>query len=201
MKKIGLFVLLLPFLAIAGLAQESRQDVSFGVTGIFPPFISSSTNVQQKGTYGLGGLFSYRYMLTPRSALELNYQYGQNSNKFTAPFISPPYRAHTRMQEISGAYVYNFTFKNWNPFVEAGVGGFLFSPIADTSTNNLDFKRTTNIGALYGGGIAYELSPSFDIRAEYRGIIVKSPNFGASNLSTNRYYNINNPVIGIAYHF
>lgn len=201
MKKIGLFVLLLPFLAIAGLAQESRQDISFGVTGIFPPFISSTTNVQQTGTYGLGGLLSYRYMLTPRSALELNYQYGQNSNKFVAPFITPYYRVHTRMQEISGAYVYNFSFRNWNPFVEAGVGGYLFSPIQDTSTTNLDFKRATNIGALYGGGIAYEISPSFDIRAEYRGIIVKAPNFGVDTVKTNRYYNLNNPVIGIAYHF
>jgi outer membrane immunogenic protein len=200
MKKIGLFVLLLPFLAVSGLAQESRQDISFGVTGIFPPFVSSSTNVQQTGTNGLGGLLSYRYMVTPRSALELNYQYAQNANKYTAPFIDN-YRVHTRMQEISAAYVYNFTFRNWNPFAEAGVGGFLFSPIQDTSTTNLDFKRTTNIGALYGGGISYEISPSFDIRAEYRGIVVKTPNFGVSNLSTNRYYNINNPVIGVAYHF
>lgn len=201
MKKIGLFVLLLPFLAIAGLAQESRQDISFGVTGVFPPFVSSSTNVQQTGTYGIGGLLSYRYMLTPRSALELNYQYAQNSNKFVAPFINPYYRVHTRMQEISGAYVYNFTFRNWNPFVEAGVGGYLFSPIQDTSTTILDAKRVTNIGALYGGGISYEISPSFDIRAEYRGIIVKAPNFGVENIRTNRYYNLNNPVIGIAYHF
>lgn len=201
MKKIGLFVLLLPFLAVAGFAQESRQDISLSVSGVFPPFISSSTNVQQTGTYGMGGLVSYRYMVTPRSALEVNYQYAQNANKFVAPFISPAYRAHTRMQEFSGAYVYNFNFRNWNPFLEAGIAGVMFSPIQDASTNNQDFKRTTSIGALYGGGIAYEISPSFDIRAEYRALVIKAPNFGLDNLKTNRYYNLNNPVIGVAYHF
>lgn len=200
MKKIGLFVLLLPFLAITGFAQESRQDVSVSVSGVFPPYVSSSTNVQQKATYGMGGVVSYRYMITPRSALELNYQYAQNAYKFVAPFIDN-YRVHTRMQEISGAYVYNFNFKNWNPFVEAGIGGYIFTPIRSGSTNSQDFKQATNIGALYGAGVSYEISPSFDIRAEYRGIVIKAPNFGDDRLRTNRYFNLNNPTIGVAYHF
>ena len=42
---------------------------------------------------------------------------------------------------------------------------------------------------------------TFDIRAEYRGIVVKAPNFGITNADTKRYYNINAPAIGIAYHF
>ena len=105
------------------------------------------------------------------------------------------------MQEISAAYVFNFTFKKFNPFVEAGPGAFLFTPLDDSLTQTFGAKRTTSIGALYGGGIAYEISPSFDIRAEYRGIVVKSPNFGLTNFSTNRWYNIYNPAVGIAYHF
>jgi opacity protein-like surface antigen len=105
------------------------------------------------------------------------------------------------MQEISAAYVFNFTFRNWNPFLEAGPGGFIFSALDDRGTQQFNPKRTTNIGALYGGGIAYELSPSFDIRAEYRGIIIKAPNFGFSQFDTKRYYNISAPAIGIAYHF
>ena len=43
--------------------------------------------------------------------------------------------------------------------------------------------------------------PASTVRLEYRGIISKVPNFGYSPLTTNRYYNINNPVIGVAYHF
>jgi opacity protein-like surface antigen len=97
--------------------------------------------------------------------------------------------------------VYNFTFRKFNPFLEGGIGAYLFSPISD-GTLTFDAKRTTNIGALYGGGIAYEISPSFDFRAEYRGIVVKAPSFDLANYKTNRWYpTLSNPVIGIAYHF
>jgi len=85
--------------------------------------------------------------------------------------------------------------------VEGGPGGYIFGPIQDQTTQTLNASRNTNVGVLYGAGIAYELSPSWDIRAEYRGIVVKSPSFGQSNLGTGRYYNIFNPVIGVAYHF
>lgn len=199
MKKILLSLALLSFSAVAGFAQESRQDVSLSLAGLIPPHVVGNT-VQQDGTIGIYGILgSYRYMLTPRSALEMNYQYNQDVQKYVTSFNS--IRVHTRYQEISGAYVYNFTFRNFNPFLEAGIGGYIFGPIKDKKTTDLDAKQSTNIGALYGGGIAYELSPSWDIRVEYRGIVMKAPNFGLSDYRTNRYYNINNPVIGVAYHF
>jgi opacity protein-like surface antigen len=199
MKKILLSLVLLPVLVATGFAQESRQDVSLSATGLIPRHVVGNA-VQQDGTIGVYGVLgSYRYMLTPRSALELNYQYNQDIQHFIGSYFD--WRVHTRFQEISGAYVYNFTYKNFNPFVEAGIGGYIFTPIKDNKTTNLDVKQNTNIGFLYGGGIAYELSPSWDIRAEYRGIVMKAPNFGLENLRTNRYYNLNNPVIGVAYHF
>ncbi len=198
MKKTLLLFLLLPFMAVASQAQESRQDISVGVTGIFPPFITGNA-VQQTGTYGLGGLVSYRYMLTPRSGLEVNYQYAQNSQKYYTSFNNV--RVHDRMQEFSGAYVLNQTFKNWNPFLEVGPAAFMFTPLNDASTTQLDVKGQTILGAMYGGGVAYELSPSFDIRAEYRGLLMKTPDFGLEPQKTGRFYNVHNPVIGIAYHF
>ena len=199
MKKILLSLALLSFSAVAGFAQESRQDVSLSLAGLIPPHVVGNT-VQQDGTIGIyGALASYRYMLTPRSALEANYQYNQDVQKFVTSFNS--IRIHTRMQEVSAAYVYNFSFKNFNPFIEAGIGGYIFSPIKDRKTTDLDAKGSTNVGALYGGGIAYELSPSWDVRVEYRGIVVKAPNFGLTDYRTNRYYNVNNPTIGVAYHF
>ena len=218
MKKISLLFLLLPMLATASFAQESRQDASVSGTVVFPPYVAgqgvfqsgclaptiATTSVNAASTgggtcYGPGVLASYRYMVTPRSALEVNYQWSQYYTNFIYSNLN--YNIHTRMQEISAAYVFNFTFRNWNPFLEAGPGGFIFSALDDRGTQTFNPKRTTAIGALYGGGIAYELSPSFDIRAEYRGIIVKAPDFGIAAASTNRYYNVNAPAIGIAYHF
>jgi len=77
------------------------------------------------------------------------------------------------------------------------------SPSKDAGTSDLDAKQNTNIGALFGGGVAYELSPSFDIRVEYRGFLVKTPTFSLPGnvFNTNRYEVISTPALGIAYHF
>jgi outer membrane immunogenic protein len=198
MKKSLLLLLLLPMMAVAGFAQESRQDVSLSGSALIPPFVAGNA-VQLHATVGFGGLVSYRYLLTPRSGLELNYQYAQEVQHYINPTNNV--LIHNRFQEISGAYVYNFTFKNFNPFLEGGPGGYIFSPIKDQKTQLQNLGQNTNVGALYGGGIAYELSPSFDIRIEYRGIVVKAPSFSQGNLRTDRYYNISDPVIGVAYHF
>ena len=113
----------------------------------------------------------------------------------------PGYKILTRTQEISGAYVRSFVFKNWNPFVEAGPAGLIFLPIVNSGTTTLDTKQQTEVGAMYGAGFAYEISPSFDIRGEYRGWVTKVPTFGQSQFTTNRWYNISVPTLGVAYHF
>jgi len=199
MKKFALLALLLTLSAVAGRAQESRQDLSISGSGILEPFKSSSTDVKVSSKRGLGALFSYRFMLTPRGAVEANYGYSQNALHYVAPSYN--YEVNTRLQEVTAAYVYNFNFHNFNPFLEAGGGALLWGNIRNIATTTLDVKSQNTIVGLYGGGVAYEISPSFDIRAEYRGIFSKVPNFGYSPLTTNRYYNISNPVVGVAYHF
>ena len=190
----------LMLVAARGYAQESRQDLSFSGTGIFGPTIHGAANVQQSSTSALGLLMSYRYMVTPRSALELNYSFSQNNQKYFTSFQRNG-RIHSRMQELTAAYVYTRTYRRYNPFAEVGVGGLLFTPVLDANTNLLGTKSTKGIAGLFGGGLAYELSPSFDIRVEYRGLITKAPNFGETNFSTNRYEVISMPSVGIAYHF
>jgi outer membrane immunogenic protein len=199
MKKFALLALLLTIGTVAGRAQESRQDISISGSGILEPYVRSSTDVKVSAKRGLGALFSYRFMLTPRGAVEANYSYSQNSLHYVAPSYN--YQVNDRMQEVTGAYVFNFNFRKFNPFVEAGGGALIWGNIRNLATTTLDVKQQITIVGLYGGGIAYEISPSFDIRAEYRGFVSKVPNFGYSPLTTNRFYNINNPTIGVAYHF
>ena len=72
MKKIAIIAFLLVGCAAALRAQESRQDISISGTAIIEPFIASQTDVQVHSNYALGALASYRFMLTPSSALEAN---------------------------------------------------------------------------------------------------------------------------------
>jgi outer membrane immunogenic protein len=208
MKKIALLVFLLAVGVAAGRAQESRQDISISGQALIPPFIASSTDVQVHSNRGWGALASYRFMLTPSSALEVNYGITyQNVFRFVGPNFSGGLKVPARVQEVSGAYVRSFVFKNLNPFVEAGPMALIFLPIVNSGLQDLDTKQQTGIGGMYGAGVAYEISPSFDIRAEYRGLVTKVPNFGEANstndynFTTNRWFNLFDPTIGVAYHF
>lgn len=201
------FVVLLSLIGItatAAFGQESRQDFSVSAEAIAGPQVYGNT-VTQTSTVSGGFLASYRYMVTPRSALELNYGWAHNSQIFSgASGTLPPtgIRVHTRQQEFSAAYVYTRNYRNFNPFAEVGLGVLTFTPLRDAGTQTLDVtKSNKNIGALFGLGLAYELSPSFDIRLEYRGFLAKAPSFNDATFKTGRYEWFSIPTIGIAYHF
>jgi len=203
MKKMMLLGAVFSCAAVVANAQESRQDVSASFIGVYAPTVDGR-GVEPMTTTNTGGvLASYRYMLTPRSALEMNYSWAQNSDKYHNTSAGVPNgRVHARQQEISAAYVYSRTFKNYNPFLEAGLGVMLFTPILDNGTNESGvLKQTTSPGGLFGGGLAYEINPSIDVRVEYRGFLMKAPSFGFDPFSSSRYYVLMTPSLGVAYHF
>jgi outer membrane immunogenic protein len=207
MKKIVLVIFLLALSVAAGRAQESRQDISLSGFGLVEPFVASSTDVQVHSNYALGALVSYRFMLTPSSALEANYGMTyQNTIRYLVSNTNN-FNVLTRTQEISAAYVRSFTYRKFNPFLEAGPAALIFLPIRNSGTTSIDVKQQTTIGGLYGAGFAYEISPSFDLRVEYRGLVTKVPNFGqgsgstTTNLTTNKWWNMYEPAVGVAYHF
>jgi opacity protein-like surface antigen len=201
MKKIALIAFLLIVCVAAGSAQESRQDISLSGTGLVEPFIASSTDVQVSANRAFGAMVSYRFMLTPSSAIEANYGMTYQNTIHYVISNTNHYDVLTRTQEMSAAYVRSFNFRKYNPFIEAGPAAFIFLPIRNSGTTSLDVKQQTDIGAIYGAGVAREISPSFDIRAEFRGMVTKVPTFGDTSLTTNKWYNIYNPVVGVAYHF
>ncbi len=201
MKKTILLLGALMLTAVAGYAQESRQDVSISATGAFAPEVHGNA-VKKNTTTTLGLLASYRYMLTPRSALEVELRVRAEHAEVHG-FRQGAGRHPYAPAEFSAAYVYSLNFGNFNPFAEVGVGAMVFHPLKDNGTYQIDAKQNMNIGGSFWGGSAYEISPSFDIRAEYRGFVVKTPDFGLPGdiFKTNRYQVISSPSLGIAYHF
>ncbi len=187
--------------ALTAQAQESRQDVSISALANIPPQVNGNGS-QLNTDIGIGALASYRFMLTPRSALEANYTFSQYQSKLTST-SAKAYQVHTRQQEFSVGYVYSRNYRNYNPFAEVGIGVMQFAPIRDFDTQSLDAKSQIALGGFFGVGLAYEISPSFDIRAGYRGFLVKAPSFKLDNdnFKTGRYEVISMPHVGIAYHF
>lgn len=182
-------------------AQESRQDVSLSAVANIPPQVNGRGS-QLNANLALGALASYRFMLTPRSALEANYSFTQYQSHLLDTSENH-YDIHTRQQEASVGYVYTRNYRNYNPFAEVGIGVMFFSPIRDFATEAVDARRQISLGGFFGAGIAYEISPSYDIRVSYRGFVAKAPSFKleADNFDTGRYEVISMPTIGVAYHF
>lgn len=182
-------------------AQESRQDVSLSALANIPPQVNGNGS-QLNANIALGALASYRFMLTPRSALEANYSFSQYQSH-VRDTGAHQYDIHTRQQEFTVGYVYTRNYHNYNPFAEIGVGVMQFGVIRDFDTQSQDAKSQISLGGFFGAGVAYEISPSYDIRIGYRGFIAKAPSFKLENdnFKTGRYEVISMPTVGVAYHF
>lgn len=209
MKKLFLFTCLLVMAAGTAYAQDqgARQDINLSFMGVIQPYVASKATstvgtIKQTSTLGYGLYLGYRYQLTPNSGVEANYSYSHFTDKFVNSSASA--RIQTGLQEATAAYVRSFNFKRFNPFLEAGGGMLFFTPIGYRSTS-YDTEQSYEPTVLFGGGIAYELSPSWDLRVQYRGHIIKGTNFGLKNppndFSTDRRYIMSMPAIGFAYHF
>jgi opacity protein-like surface antigen len=201
MKKIVVIAFVLAVSVVTCHAQESRQDVSLSGQALVYPFMASTTDVMVNSNAAYGALLSYRFMITPSSAVEANYGITYENTFHYTISNTNNYNVLNRTQEVSFAYVRYFVWKNFNPFLEAGPAALVYLPIRNIGTTSLDVKQSEQTGVLYGGGIAYELSPSWDFRAEFRNIVTKVPNFSYRQLTTKRWFNIFEPTVGFAYHF
>lgn len=209
MKKLLFLLCVLPIMGSMCFAQDqgARQDINLSFMGVIQPYVASSATetvgvIKQTSTLGYGLYLGYRYQLTPNGAVEANYSYSHFTNKFVNSSANA--RIYTGLQEATAAYVRTIPFKRFNPFLEAGGGMLFFTPIGQKTTS-YDTEQSYEPTILFGGGIAYELSPSWDLRVQYRGQILKSTNFGLKNppndFSTDRRYIMSMPAIGFAYHF
>ena len=190
-----------------GRAQEMRQDVSLSGMLTIQQYVEGGApnNVRAKATLGPGMLLSYRFQITPNGAVEANYSYSRYTEKFTDSQYQYPtiqyVRVLTSVQEATTAYVRTIPFKKFNPFFEFGGGILFFSPLGGIKTTSYDTEMTNSLVGIFGGGIAYQLSERWDLRAAYRGYISHPQTFGLKQFNTGRVEIISQPNIGFAYHF
>jgi opacity protein-like surface antigen len=105
----------------------------------------------------------------------------------------------THMYELTLAYAfYGPRFKRFRTFGQIGGGGLFFQPI------NASFAhQETRPGMVFGIGGEYDVSRHFSVRAEYRGLFYKMPDFAIDNgFPKQRLFTVTNtPAISLVYHF
>jgi len=191
------FVILLP---LGATAQESRSEVSLQGTGFF----TQDTNGRgtSRTTTNTGGfLLGYRYHFNRWLSGEANYGYDRDTQRyFSTGGLS---RVQSDVHTVTAAAVVNLPFRisRLNPYVLGGGGSLVFHP-----TGNADgFVSGANTQAkgafLYGGGVNYDLTRHWSLRAEYRGYVYKDADFGIKNLNTDSWTHTAQPSAGIVFRF
>ena len=106
----------------------------------------------------------------------------------------------TNMYELTIAYAFDGPrTKRFRTFGQIGGGGLFFEPI------NAPFaKQQTRPAMVFGVGMEYNVSSHFSVRAEYRGLFYKGPDFAIDNgtFPQQRLFTVTNaPAISLVYHF
>jgi len=185
-----------------------RAEIFVTAFGLFTHQATGNA-IGQQGTNAGGGSAGYRFYLNGSSALEGRYGFSRNSQKYTidgAVSSIPVY-----LSEISGSYVYNFLNpRRLHLFVEGGGGLILFSPTNygdGTNGSNGYNGSSSSLGRqakgmfLYGVGADVPASSHVSVRAEYRSLGYKAPDFGLAPLHSDAFSFVYEPSVGVAFRF
>jgi opacity protein-like surface antigen len=179
--------------------QEAHSSVSVQGTGSFTKD-STGNNTLQRATDTGGVLAGYRYHLNRWLAAEAVYGYDRNSQKFFAP--AGLSRVQANVHQATGGFVLSLPAKaQWrlSPYLLAEGGALVFDP---TSNNSLAGAQRQAVGTfVYGGGADFPMAHHLSLRAEYRGLVYNTPDFGIRALNTDRFTHTAQPSAGLVYRF
>ncbi|MGH9488921.1 MAG: hypothetical protein ACRD17_00295 [Terriglobales bacterium] len=193
-------------------AQDPIQhsELSVQVTGVF----TSNTNVKnltsataiknQIATNSAGVLIGYRIHLTPWEALEVEYGYTQNGQRYYTPATAPgtgpaTYAISSTMNDLDANEVVTTPrlFGFFQPFLLAGGGVVMFSPRGSSLPGA---QRQTEGMFDYGAGLDFHIV-NIGARLEFRELNFKAPYFGLPFLATNKWTRVASPSVGLIFTF
>lgn len=188
-------------LTLAATAQESRSEISVQGTGFFTK--SSSGNGTAYSASETGGfLTTYRYHLNHWLSAEGAYGYDTNTQKYL--FSSSPFRVQSGIHQMTGSLVLNLPSRpssRLNPYILAGGGALIFDPTSNQINTVSAAQSQAKSVFVYGLGVNYAIHKGISFRAEYRGLVYGTPDFGFGALSTNSITHTAQPSVGLTFRF
>lgn len=191
-------------LAFGSARAQERLDLSVSGAGVFSKQVSSSTSaITLSPRDGFGVFGSVRYHFNRLSAVEVDLGHTTNSQIFE--LFPDQFKIRTSISEYSAAYVLTpYPGKKLRPFLLAGAGGLRWNPDAQYINGNVSAfgaSRQTTLAFLYGGGLDYRVWWRVWLRAQYRGLAFRAPDFGLSDFHIGAKGHMAEPSIGIAVKF
>ena len=202
------FVFLLTSLilfSMAASAQDLKSEVSFQGTANITKN-SDNLDIPNEATKSGGFLAGYRYQLSPWFAVQGDYGYARNTQKYFDPFFGET-DIQSNIHQLTGEAVITAPSHNKvRPYGLAGVGALFFRPTNSLSNsfigvgNNTD-NNQTKAAFVYGGGVDFDLTRFVSLRAEYRGLVYKIPDFQIPGLASDSFTHLAQPSVGLVWRF
>jgi opacity protein-like surface antigen len=197
-KLTGLAIVLVLF-GISSWAQEVRHELIVQGSG----FLNKETTgggITNQPTNSGGVMAGYRFNLKNWLAVEGDYDYFRNSQKFlsSAGTASIPMNvnAATGVAIVKLPSFKAPRVKVAAPFVLAGGGAMFFDPRGGSA-----LSVQTRGAFVYGGGVDVPMSKHFLVRAQYRGFVYKTPDFDVASLKLDKYTHSAVPSAGLVFTF
>jgi opacity protein-like surface antigen len=184
--------------ATAAMAQvEQPQQISFQGTGLFTKDSTNGSSSNHDTRSG-GFLLGYSYRFNKWAGVEGNYGWSRNTQNYLGSFGQSSIRSD--IHEVTGSFVFHIPVRvsNFRPYALAGGGALIFDP-ADNFTNGID--RQAKGTFVYGGGANFDVTRNFGIRAEYRGLVYKTPDFKLTALNLDKVTHLAQPSVGFYFRF
>lgn len=197
------FAVILFFVA-SGYAQDFRSEVGIqGAANI--PKNSDNIDIPHHATKSGGFLLGYRYHLSPWFAIQGDYGYTRNTQKYFDPILGET-DIQANLHQLTGEAVITApSTSRVRPYALAGIGGLFFRP-TNTFNNSLagvgnGTGNQTKAAFVYGGGVDFDLTHYVALRAEYRGYLYKIPDFQIPGLATDNFTHLAQPSVGLVWRF
>jgi opacity protein-like surface antigen len=188
-------------LAVGASAQEARSEISLQGTG-FLTKDSTGQGTTQRGTETGGFLIGYRYHFNRWLAAETVYGYERNSQEyFSSAGLS---RVQADIHQATGGFVVSLpTSAKWkfSPYLLAEGGALVFDPTGNAFGSVAGAQRQAVAVFSYGGGVDYVLTKHLSLRAEYRGLVYKAPDFGLAGENVDKVTHTVQPSAGLVFRF
>ncbi len=188
----------LAMVPMTAVTQENRSEISVQGTGFFTNDTHGDGVADHTSNTG-GFLIGYRYNFNRWLGAEANYGYDRNTQFY---FGGTPARVQSDIHQITGAAVVKLPgFARIQPYALAGGGALVFNPTGNAGGSLASASEQTQGTFLYGVGADYALAKHWSIRAEYRGLVYKAPNFNLAGLNTDSWTHTAQPSAGIVFRF
>jgi len=177
---------------------EQPSQISIQGTGIVTKDTVEGSN-SQRSTKSGGLLVGYSYQFSRWAGAEGNYGFTRNTQNYFGSTGQASIRAD--IHEVTGSFVAHVPthMAKVRPYALAGAGALVFDPTGSPAIAGI--ARQTKAAFVYGGGVDLDLGRNYGVRAEYRGLAFKLPDYTLDSLRLDKVTHIAQPSVGFFVRF